>query len=185
MVHLTFIRCAEMTADESISRNDAQKLFLLTKTVVEQFGKPQMLYCADSQNGILSAQVVNLACGVHGIHASTALNPSVNVYDAIAFIDFLAAEARNRNDVHIVMIGAPDTFRQLLHLRTHFGISYTLCANSWVNILHNYSQIWSPFELDKANPEMARELADKLFNHPCSADEMMLIERSLKVNATV
>lgn len=48
MVYLTFIRYAEVKADGCISVKDAKMLFLLAKNIVEKFGKPQMLYAAET-----------------------------------------------------------------------------------------------------------------------------------------
>ena len=52
MVHLTFVRCADLNAYGSISLAHAKALFLLSRLIVEKFGKPQVLYASGNDEAI-------------------------------------------------------------------------------------------------------------------------------------
>ncbi len=179
MVHLTFIRFAEITDDGSISLKSAKQLYLLAKILVDKFGKPQVLYTAGDDGGLQSGKIANLACTAHGIHESIALGSKAPQRDTAAFIDFVTNEAQKLGYVHLVLVASHRALNQVLHENIGFGNSLTLSAENWTGILHNHLSAWSPLTTEPANDDEARETADKLFNLPCSTDESLLVERTI------
>ncbi len=185
MVHLTFIRYADLSPTGSILFKDAEQLYLLTQIVVEQFGKPQLVYCAEDDNGLWAAKIVNLACKAGSIHISPALNTAAVPRDAKAFIDFIESEARRNSNTHILLICSFQTFKILLHQTALFGTSYTLCSENWHNILNNYAKMWSPFQPDDDSREQLQSADEKLPKRICSTGESLLIKETIKICSAI
>ncbi len=184
MVHLTFIRYAGLTPDGSISLEDAKQLYLLTQIVVERFGKPQFVYCAGDDNGLWTAKIINLVCKAGSIRISSALNINAVSHDAKAFIDFIESEAQKNNNTHVLLICSFQTFKMLLHQTALFGTSYTICSKKWRNILNNYEQIWSPFQLNDNDCSQDLNIIGKN-RRICLDSESILIEETIKVCAAI
>lgn len=176
MVHLTFVRCADLNAYGSISLSDAKALFLLAKIVTEKFGKPQMFFASGNDEALTSARVFNLVCAVRGICETTALNHQASSSDIRAFLDYLEMEGEHIHASHIVLICTHEAFVKIFHKNPVFANVYTLCAPSWYNIILNYQEIWSPFTLSDSTPHPIENIA-KL---PCNERETVLIEQTVR-----
>ncbi len=175
MVHLTFVRCADLNAYGSISLAHAKALFLLSKLVVEKCGKPQMLYASGNDEALVSAKVLNLSCSIHGIVETSALNHKASSSDTRAFVDYLEKEATLNKVSHILLVCTHEAFAKIFHKTPVFANTYTLCAPNWDNILLNYHEIWSPFATDD---DVSHPL-DEVLKLPCSAHDALLIEKTL------
>lgn len=176
MVHLTFVRCADLNAYGSISLAHAKALFLLSRLIVEKFGKPQVLYASGNDEAIASAQILNLGCSVRGILETTALNHKASVSDTRAFLDYLEKEAEQINATHVLLVCTHEAFDKIFHKTPIFANAYTLCAPTWNNIIHNYQEMWSPFVLSDTDPHPI----DNISRIPCSAYDCLLIEKTLR-----
>lgn len=176
MVHLSFVRCADLDAYGSISLAHAKALFLLSQLIVEKFGKPQILYASGNDEAITSAKILNLGCSVRGILETTALNHNVSTSETKAFLDYLEKEAEHSNASHILLVCTHEAFAKIFHKTPIFANAYTLCAPTWNNIIHNYQEMWSPFVLSDTDPHPI----DNISRMPCSAHECMLIEKTLR-----
>ncbi len=178
MVHLTFVRCADLAEDGCIALRDAKALFLLAKIVTEKFGKPQLLFSSGNDEALASARIFNLVCAARGINEVTALNHQSLGADCHAFMSFLEREARSVNASHIVLICTHNAFVNFFHVNPVFANSCTLCADKWDNILADYHSMWFPFQTNSDANEPPLPV-DIVLNYPCSASDTLLIENTI------
>lgn len=179
MLYLTFICQAETVLDESISFGDAKKLFLISKVIVKKFGRPCFVYASIEDAGIQSAKIVGLVCASHGVHATQALSVKTKKREVQALVHNLVQETKDKKESHVVLVVPFSVCTMLLHKNLAIGSSLTLIAEKSVNNLEDFDSSWSPFE-GKEDLQTDAYWADMLFNTPLSADEEMLIKKTLK-----
>ena len=104
MVYLTFIPQMEINVSRQQMLANIRLYHNLAEKVKIECGKPNVIYAANNEVCIGTAQVLNLVFGVHGIYATEDLDRYVHSGQLAQFFDNLIAKAKKQAFTHIVIV---------------------------------------------------------------------------------
>lgn len=174
-----------MDASGNISLIAAKQLFLLSKVIVEKFGKPKCFVTSAEDGGLSSAKVINLICGVCGIQSTSAFNAKTPNRSTLACLSLIFKESAEKDAEHTLLVVPHETFSRLMHQNIAVGNSCTIAFENWETSFKDYQSLWFPLNNNALDPVEAGEIADKLFNTPLSASEAILVEKAVMDSAVI